>query len=97
MNSPCAWSTPSTACFSKCSPLRRAKITKIAAGARRGNLEGEGRRQVPGRPEDTDRNAGIAAMLRKGVSWNEIEDATRCSRATIAKIATRTRQERAAA
>ena len=42
-----------------------------------------------GRPEDTDRNNGIAAMLRKGVSWNDIQDATDCSRAAIAKIAAR--------
>jgi hypothetical protein len=31
-----------------------------------------------GRPEDTDRNAGIAAMLRAGMSWS-----------TIAKVAGR--------
>jgi len=42
-----------------------------------------------GRAENVERNAGIAAMLRKGVSWNEIQDATDCSRATIAKIAAR--------
>ena len=42
-----------------------------------------------GRPEDVDRNAGIAAMLRAGESWTAIERAFGCSRATIAKIAKR--------
>jgi DNA invertase Pin-like site-specific DNA recombinase len=42
-----------------------------------------------GRPEDTDRNAGIAAMLRCGLSWTAIQAATGCSRATIAKIRAR--------
>jgi uncharacterized protein YerC len=35
------------------------------------------------------RNDGIAAMLRAGASWSKIQDATGCSRATIAKIAKR--------
>jgi DNA invertase Pin-like site-specific DNA recombinase len=42
-----------------------------------------------GRPEDTDRNAGIAAMLRSGLSWTTIQTATGCSRATIAKVRAR--------
>jgi DNA invertase Pin-like site-specific DNA recombinase len=42
-----------------------------------------------GRPEDTDRNAGIAGMLRSGMSWSAIQAATGCSRATVAKIAKR--------
>jgi DNA invertase Pin-like site-specific DNA recombinase len=42
-----------------------------------------------GRPEDTARNAGIASMLRAGSSWSQIQAATGCSRATIAKIAKR--------
>jgi DNA invertase Pin-like site-specific DNA recombinase len=42
-----------------------------------------------GRPEDTDRNAGIARMLRSGMSWTSIQAATGCSRATIAKVAKR--------
>lgn len=40
-----------------------------------------------GRPEDVERNAAIAAMLAKGVSWSAIQDATGCSRSTIARIA----------
>jgi DNA invertase Pin-like site-specific DNA recombinase len=37
-----------------------------------------------GRPEDTARNAGIAGMLRSGMSWSAIQAA-----ATIAKVAKR--------
>ena len=39
-----------------------------------------------GRPENHKRNAGIAAMLRTGSTWQQIIDATGCSRATVAKI-----------
>ena len=42
-----------------------------------------------GRPEDTERNAGIASMLKAGQSWSTIQAATSCNRATIAKIAKR--------
>jgi DNA invertase Pin-like site-specific DNA recombinase len=42
-----------------------------------------------GRPEDVDRNAGIAGMLRSGMSWSSIQAATGCSRTTIAKIRAR--------
>lgn len=42
-----------------------------------------------GRKEDTARNAGIAAMLTARASWSQIQAATGCSRATIAKIAKR--------
>ena len=39
-----------------------------------------------GRREDVARNAGIAGMLRSGMSWTSIQAATGCSRATIAKM-----------
>jgi DNA invertase Pin-like site-specific DNA recombinase len=42
-----------------------------------------------GRKEDAARNAGIAAMLKAGSSWSQIQAATGCSRATVAKIAKR--------
>jgi DNA invertase Pin-like site-specific DNA recombinase len=42
-----------------------------------------------GRPENVDRNAGIAGMLKSGMSWSTIQAATDCSRATIAKVAKR--------
>ena len=37
---------------------------------------------IAGRPEDTDRKAG---MLRSGMSWSAIRAAMGCSRAAIAK------------
>lgn len=40
-----------------------------------------------GRREDTGRNAAIATMLAAGVSWSSIQEATGCSRSTIARIA----------
>ena len=41
------------------------------------------------RPEDTERNAGIASLLAEGRSWSFIQDITGCSRATVAKVAKR--------
>jgi len=59
-----------------------------AEGQARAKAEGKYR----GRPEDIARNAGIASMLRDGLSWSAIQDATCCSRATIAKVAKRAPQ-----
>lgn len=42
-----------------------------------------------GRPENTERNAGIASMLAAGQSWGFVQSMTGCSRATVAKIAKR--------
>jgi DNA invertase Pin-like site-specific DNA recombinase len=42
-----------------------------------------------GRVEDTERDAGIVAMLEAGSSWNTIQAATGCSRSTIARLAKR--------
>jgi DNA invertase Pin-like site-specific DNA recombinase len=39
-----------------------------------------------GRPEDTERNARIAQLLRDGVSWSSIQKAEDCSRSTILKV-----------
>jgi DNA invertase Pin-like site-specific DNA recombinase len=44
-----------------------------------------------GRPEDTERNEGIARMIGAGQTWSAVQRTTGCSRATIAKIAKRTR------
>lgn len=44
-----------------------------------------------GRPENTERNADIADMLAEGKSWNTIQRVTSCSRATLAKVAKRSR------
>jgi DNA invertase Pin-like site-specific DNA recombinase len=56
-----------------------------AQGQAKAKVEGRYR----GRPEDIDRNAGIASMLLAGQSWGAIQRATGCSRATVAKIAKR--------
>lgn len=42
-----------------------------------------------GRPEDTERNAAIVAMLKSGQSWNTIVKATGCSRSTLARLVRR--------
>ncbi len=58
---------------------------RVARGQEKAKAEGRYR----GRAEDVKRNAGIAAMLRAGSSWTQIQDAFGCSRATVAKIAKR--------
>ena len=54
-----------------------------------GIVKAKGAGAYRGRPEDTARNAGIAGMLRSGMSWTAIQEATGCSRATIAKVRAR--------
>ena len=49
-----------------------------------------------GDKEETDRNDGIASMLRDGKTWSQIQAAVRCSRATVAKVAKRSVSDRAA-
>jgi DNA invertase Pin-like site-specific DNA recombinase len=60
---------------------------------RRRQSEGQAKAKAAGvykgRPEDVKRNTGIADMLARGMSWSQIQDATGCSRATVAKIAKR--------
>jgi DNA invertase Pin-like site-specific DNA recombinase len=56
-----------------------------AQGQAKAKAEG----RYKGRVEDVARNAGIASMLKGGLSWTAIQSATGCSRATIAKIAKR--------
>ena len=56
-----------------------------AQGQAKAKAEG----RYKGRPEDAERNDGIARMLEVGQSWGAIQRATGCSRATIAKIAKR--------
>lgn len=56
-----------------------------AQGQERAKAEG----RYKGRREDVKRNAGIAAMLKAGSSWSQVQAATGCSRATVAKIAKR--------
>jgi DNA invertase Pin-like site-specific DNA recombinase len=59
-----------------------------AQGQAKAKAEG----RYKGRPEDAERNDGIARMLGVGQSWGAIQRATGCSRATIAKIAKRTKR-----
>src|SRR3984885_3670193 len=78
-----------------------AMILDMLAAVARKDYEDHRRRQAQGvakakaagayhgRPEDTARNAGIAGMLRSGMSWTAIQEATGCSRATIAKVRAR--------
>jgi len=56
-----------------------------AQGQAKAKAEG----RYKGRPEDAERNAGIASMLAAGQSWSFIQEMTGCSRATVAKIAKR--------
>jgi DNA invertase Pin-like site-specific DNA recombinase len=42
-----------------------------------------------GRPEDTERNAAIIEMLRRGQSWGSIVAGTGCSRSTLSRLAKR--------
>ncbi|GJD59623.1 hypothetical protein MTDSW087_05832 [Methylobacterium dankookense] len=56
-----------------------------AQGQAKAKAEG----RYKGRQENVARNASIATMLSKGLSWSQIENAVGCSRATIAKIAKR--------
>jgi DNA invertase Pin-like site-specific DNA recombinase len=56
-----------------------------AQGVAKAKLEGKYR----GRPEDTDRNAGIAGMLRSGMSWTAIQAAVGCRLASPAYTAAR--------
>jgi DNA invertase Pin-like site-specific DNA recombinase len=58
---------------------------------RRRQMQGQERAKAEGkyvgRPENKKRNAKIAAMLRSGASYSAVQEATGCSRATVAEIA----------
>jgi DNA invertase Pin-like site-specific DNA recombinase len=60
---------------------------------RRRQMQGQAKAKAEGkyvgRPENKRRNARIAAMLNAGTSYSDIQEATGCSRATVAKIAKR--------
>jgi DNA invertase Pin-like site-specific DNA recombinase len=60
---------------------------------RRRQMQGQAKAQAEGkyvgRPENKRRNARIAAMLAAGTSYSAVQEATGCSRATVAKIAKR--------
>ena len=58
---------------------------RAAQGIAKAKAEG----RYKGRPENVSRNAGIAAQLRGGASWTEIQKSMGVSRATIAKVSRR--------
>lgn len=64
------------------------RLRRQAQGQVKAKAEG----RYKGRPEDKKRNAGIADMLERKMSWSLIQAATGCSRATIAKIAKKTKE-----
>ena len=54
-----------------------------------GQAKAKGAGKYVGRPENKRRNTRIATMLAAGTSYSDIQEATGCSRATVAKIAKR--------
>ena len=62
---------------------RRRQAQGIAKAKERGAYRG--------RPEDTERNKAIMAMLRSGQSWGSIVAATGASRSTLSRLAKRVR------
>ncbi|MGH6860037.1 MAG: recombinase family protein [Phyllobacterium sp.] len=58
---------------------RRRQVQGIAKAKDEGKYKG--------RPEDTERNQAITKMLKSGLSWNSIVDATGCSRSTLSRLA----------
>jgi DNA invertase Pin-like site-specific DNA recombinase len=86
--------------------INRMLLDMLAAVARKdyddrrrrqaqGQAKAKAEGRYKGRPEDAERNSGIASMLGAGQSWTTIQNATGCSRATIAKIAKRFKQQAA--
>ena len=64
-----------------------------AQGQAKAKAEG----RYKGRAEDAKRNEQIAAMLKKGFSYSQIQDATKVSRPTVAKVAKRLKESAVAA
>ena len=62
---------------------------------RRRQAEGQAKAKAEGkywgRAEDVERNAMIGRMLERGMSWSDIQQASGCGRATVAKVAARMR------
>ena len=60
---------------------------------RRRQMQGQAKAKVEGkyvgRPENKRRNKRIADMLAAGTSYSDVQKATGCSRATVAKVAKR--------
>ena len=73
--------------------VRAAVARRDYDDRRRRQTQGQAKAKVEGvyrgRVEDKARNDGIAAMLRVGSSNSQIQAATGCGRATMARIAKR--------
>jgi DNA invertase Pin-like site-specific DNA recombinase len=73
--------------------LLAAVARKDYEDRRRRQMEGQAKAKKAGkyigRPENKRRNDRIAAMLVAGTSYSDVQQATGCSRATVAKIAKR--------
>lgn len=65
---------------------------RAAQGIVKARAEGK----FKGRPENVGRNAGIEGMLASGMSWGDVQAATGCGRATVAKIVKRMKDKAAA-
>jgi DNA invertase Pin-like site-specific DNA recombinase len=65
---------------------------------RRRQMQGQAKARAEGlykgRPEDTERLASIAQMLKAGLSYSAVQAAADCSRGTVAKVARRIQRER---
>jgi DNA invertase Pin-like site-specific DNA recombinase len=65
---------------------------------RRRQMQGQAKAKAAGlykgRPEDAERLASIAQMLKAGLSYSAVQNATGCSRSTVAKVARRIQGER---
>jgi DNA invertase Pin-like site-specific DNA recombinase len=76
-----------------CLSVDFSELTVHSSARRRRQAQGQAKAKADGkykgRPEDTERNAGIASLLAEGRSWSFIQDMTGCSRATVAKVAKR--------
>ena len=67
--------------------------TGSAGTERRAKAKAAGRYR--GRTEDRKHHDGIAAMLRGGSSWQQVQDAFRCSSSTVASVKRRLDVEQA--
>jgi hypothetical protein len=75
--------------------IKAMMLDMLAAMARK-DYDDRRRRQAEGitrakAAEGTERNATMACLLGKGVSWSQIQAATRCGHEPVAKIARRRR------
>jgi DNA invertase Pin-like site-specific DNA recombinase len=65
---------------------------------RRRQMQGQAKAMAAGlyrgRPEDAERLASIAQLLKAGLSYTAVQNATGCSRGTVAKVARRIQGDR---